>query len=320
MENVNFHHFREDESNCSYSHILISVSGYESRATYLSKLAVIDSKTPKFDHFLVFGFSSMVDLPGRLANDSWYKEQGRPLIILGDDSIEEVFLTVEKKIADFRALNPNRILHIHVDYSSMPRSWYCGLLQRIPGIISEQEFCTFWYSLGQYTKTQSPTAGIDDFVCYSGKPSLGATRRQHIIGLGFDAVRTSAIFTVLDPQEVTTFYGVSSQLPEYRNRILRDNYAFFEPGRPSVELVIDDYLECYSKLRSIIRDAARFGDAIVVPDGPKPLVLAASTIVRDLDHQGIVCIHVRRRKDKDAPAEDIQGTGQPIGFSIAGRR
>ena len=78
---------------------------------------------------------------------------------------------------------------IHIEYSSMPRSWYCKLPELFCSIMSLQCQIYFWYTEGTY-ENEHHTAGIESYVLYSGIPSIAHIHRTHFIGIGFDSDRT----------------------------------------------------------------------------------------------------------------------------------
>jgi hypothetical protein len=66
------------------------------------------------------------------------------------------------------------------------------------------------------------------------------------------------------------------------------------------------------------REFSALGDVILVPDGPKPLVLAASLVPEFLCKPGIVSFHVRRRKTEHLSTVDVSAAGDIYGFSVNG--
>lgn len=300
--------------------ILIAVSGYESRATYLCSRFRDDAGLSRSLKTLILGFSEHREEPGRKRNDQWYQDAGWKIDIpQSDNAIDalEVVYQYLDRVMDGAGDLP---VSVHLDYSSMPRSWYCSFAEKIPQRLRVKDQLVMWYCHAQYTDAQLPTAGVDDFVRYAGKPSLAAVSRTHLVGLGFDSVRSSAIKMVLDPKSLVVFYGQSDAFPEYRDRVLRENDHMIVRASTVLPLPTDDFVRSYSQLNYLIRDLARGGDVIVVPDGPKPLVLASSYIVAQRSIPGVVCIHVKRRRDSSAPLPDIGGVGVPVGFSISGKR
>lgn len=54
---------------------------------------------------------------------------------------------------------------VHIDYSSMPRSWYCKLPILLEKIIRKTDKIYFWYTEGDYPASHEeyPSSGIDAF-------------------------------------------------------------------------------------------------------------------------------------------------------------
>lgn len=303
-------------NNC----MLVVVSGYESRSTYLAHLIHNRDALHKFAKILVLGFAGHKDNPRRIENDIWYKSVGQSIVQLTSDHSDEALKLIVKSANELIEKSPDKSVRVHLDYSSMPRSWYCNIARTLPNSLRLLDCLSMWYCHGNYQEAQLPTAGVDDFVRYAGKPSLAANTRTHILGIGFDFVRSSAIKTVLDPQEMIVFYGVSDSFPEYRERALKENWNLIENASTVVALPTDDFVGSYGQLNYIVRDTLRGGDVILVPDGPKPLVLAASLISFEYGRPGVVSIHVKRRKDKGGGCFEVAGRGDPVAFDLFGIR
>jgi hypothetical protein len=81
---------------------------------------------------------------------------------------------------------------------------------------------------------------------------------------------------------------------------------------------VSDFANAFGHITSISRESYVAGDVVLVPDGPKPLVLASSLVPEFLDRTGIVSLHVRRRKFDQAGPVDVVAAGEIYGFSVAG--
>src|SRR5262249_4156759 len=134
------------------------------------------------------------------------------------------------------------------------------------------------YTPGKYQETSYPTAGTSDFRIFSGRPTLSAPSRTHFFGLGFDRIRSQAIWSVLDPHNLVCFYADPAAEPAYVARVKRDNREALNAAAYTFKVPMDDFVIAYSKLMATVQQFRSMGDVIIVPDGPKPLVLASSIV------------------------------------------
>jgi hypothetical protein len=175
-----------------------------------------------------------------------------------------------------------------------------------------------WYAGGIYDGAEFPTAGVSDISLFCGQPTITPRVRTHIFGLGFDRIRASAIFRVLDPQKLVCFYGDPGIRHDYVERVREDNRDLLAAAQFDFVAPIGNFPEAFSRVADVVRDFSRLGDVILVPDGPKPLVLASSLVPEFFGRRGIVSLHVKRRKDQLSEGLNIEASGSIYGFSIAG--
>jgi len=209
---------------------------------------------------------------------------------------------------------------IFIDYTSMPRSWYCNFPRSLADIGEIIHSATFWYAKGEYKDNHDiypNTCVQDDIEVFSGKASLRAVNeRTHLFGLGFDYVRTQAILSVID----TTNYGVCIAYPsnqtEILNRVKEKNDELISAASICIELPIEDFCFMLSKLSDISNNLVSKGDVILVPDGPKPLIMACSMVPDILEKNGIVCLHVKRHNHFYEKI-DLTASGEIFGFEMS---
>ena len=199
----------------------------------------------------------------------------------------------------------------------MPRRWYYKLPILLKKILRELDKVYFWYVAGKYPGNYKtyPSAGIDSFSVF-GKPSLRiGTKRTHIVGLSYDAVRTSALISILDPDSYITCNAYNKNNSEINNNVRLANTRVISMANMEVSLQIDDFFFMISKLCEIVNEFLPLGDVILVPDGPKPLIFAMSLIPLLVDKVGVICLHVSRNKEFYS-AVDVEPTEIVYGFSI----
>ena len=298
-------------------HIGLVTSGYEKRSTYWIRELENAGLFACISEWLVLGFEEKKDQLSRTDNDAFYVSRNLPIMLIEEHS-KEFASSIAQFITDAKEKSKGRPLCIHVDYSCMPRSWYCEVPRFLQRSLRRNELFSMWYSSGIYPVQEYPTAGVNDFRIFSGQPSLGANYRTHLFGLGFDKIRSQAIWSVLDPQNLVCFFADNSASPEYQKKVCNDNADVITASMFTFTAPLNDFASALSRIRSVVVDLVDNGDVIIIPDGPKPLILASSIIPLSINRAGIVCFHVRRRRDADIRIVDVDGGGKPSGFILYG--
>lgn len=274
--------------------ILICALGYESRSYYLLEKNI---STRNQSNTLIIYFDDLNKdcLPSILL----YKIDCLSLKIqtcsyLQGDSFQKFVLSFLEEVADGKTTKK-----VYIDYSSMPRSWYCAL----PRIIEDEmkncylELC-FLYVAGIYPEKYEnyPTAGIDNLKLFSGGalPRIDA-QRTHLIALSYDIRRTQSLLSMLEPEFLIVCYAYDTS--EKKAEIENVNQDIIRRSSASIALPINDFVYILQKMNEIIREQTRNGQIIIIPDGPKPLIFAMSisSIISNVD-DGITCLHINRNE------------------------
>lgn len=184
---------------------------------------------------------------------------------------------------------------LHIDYSSMPRSWYCTLPFILHDVLRENDRVIFWYVAGRYPDDYENIfdAGINSFTTL-GYPSLKSEKRQHVLSLSYDKVRTQAILTILDPDEFIVCNAYDPYHEDVSNNVKKLNSNIVSQASMMISLNIGNFEFMLSKLSEVALEFLSVGDVVFVPDGPKPLIFAMSLIPFLLDRKGVSCLQVSR--------------------------
>lgn len=207
---------------------------------------------------------------------------------------------------------------VHIDYSSMPRSWYCKLPTLLKTVIRRTDKVYFWYVEGEYPSSHKeyPSSGIDSFSFFSGKPSLQIeNNRIHVVALSYDVIRTQAILSITDPSYLVACYAYNAVREGFLENLKQVNAPILSRAAMSVALHIEDFEFMVSKLCDTANELLPVGDVILIPDGPKPLIFALSLVPDLIGKQGITCLHITRNNEHFEPV-DATPTGTVHGFFI----
>lgn len=236
------------------------------------------------------------------------------------DTKYENYFEVQNIISHFvqEKIKVKANINVHIDYSSMPRSWYCRLPQTLKELLHNEDKAYFWYVKGKYPERyeEYPSAGIDSFSLFSGRPTLRTeNKRFHILALGYDTVRTQAMTSILDPDSIIVCNAYDTKDPEINENVKEVNNDLLTQARMSISLQLDDFSFMISKLCELAYEYQPLGDVIFVPDGPKPLILAISLVPDIVNLPGITCLHISRNQQHFNPI-DITPKDDVLGFSI----
>lgn len=223
----------------------------------------------------------------------------------------KVIDTVQNHMAEYDSIV------VHIDYSSMPRGWYCKLPILLKNVLRSEDKVYFWYSEGEYPESYQsyPRAGIDAFSFFSGRPSLQIdNNRIHVLGLGFDVIRTQAILSITDPSCLVSCYAYNAKRNGFSDSIKSINHNVLSRSSITVALHIDDFEFMISKLCETANELLSTGDVVMIPDGPKPLIFAFSLVPDLVNKYGVTCLHVSR--NSCFQEVNVRPTGEIFGFSM----
>lgn len=185
---------------------------------------------------------------------------------------------------------------IHIDYSAMPRSWYCTILLQL-GSIQLQKFSTcFWYTAGDYPRTHKryPSAAIDSISVFSGVslPTVDISR-YHIMGIGFDGVRTETVKSIIEPDNLICCYAYNPNHESILRQIQDANKRVIRSSALTVSVPLDNFKGIVDKLCGLTYDLLlKNAQVVFVPDGPKPLIMAMSIVPYLINEPGVTCLHI----------------------------
>ena len=264
----------------------IATIGYEDRSTYL-----IESVTERLNssNMLVFCFSDLSKHERILSKVTRLQNLGIRVEFVRYEEYEAVY----SYILEFVNLEREKKGIVYIDYSAMPRTWY----SKLPvSLMTADRKVKFLYVVGEYTQKENeyPCAGISDSYNIIGKPSLNTNSRLHVIGVGYDSVRTMALITRLDPDAYAICSARHSEDDEMEKKVQRVNRPIIDQALFFTTLMMDDFSYMVARLCEIAYEYTKFGDVVFVPDGPKPLIMAMSLVPQITGVPGVVCIHVSR--------------------------
>ena len=129
-------------------------------------------------------------------------------------------------------------------------------------------------------------------------------------------LETHGIWTHLDPQVTISVIARSPNNGAHCQRVKRENPEIISASTGIYEVEIDKFGSMLATLIDLSRKHQGFGDIALVPDGPKPLVIAMSLVPNYLDEKGFYCWHVSHVKPDDYEPLDVVCSDEYFGFGV----
>ena len=205
---------------------------------------------------------------------------------------------------------------LHIDYSSMPRDWYCRLPKALLNLGAKSKNIYFWYVPGGHIGDNFPTAGINRIYYDHGNVDPTEKPRYHIMGLGYDKFRSEAVYNIVEPENLVICYSFSPTRNKTKEIVIKQNQRLINNSINVIDFPLNDFAGMVSKLQGLVLNYLRYGQVIIVPDGTKPLILAMSMISDVMGNKdtefGLTCLFIERSKDcknieVDARSNEIYG-------------
>lgn len=285
---------------------LVCTLGYERRSSFILDKLI---KKLKPQNVLVLCFVDLMNLPSIKAK----VEALESIKVVVKYVNYRDYKLVYEAIKSFLLRNESSENKVFIDYSSMPRTWYSELPIKLDPYIKGIEYV---YVVGRYTRNETnfPCAGIDSFAM-TGIPSLRNNGRLHVIGIGYDAIRTTGIVQRLDPDMYSICCARRSDDDQMEKRVKKANKSIIDQALFTTTVMMDDFPFMVAKLCEIAYEYVDFGDVVYVTDGPKPLIMAMSLVPTIVNKTGIVCVHFFRNQI-NYKFVDVYPTNRYISFSV----
>lgn len=265
--------------------LFIFTIGHEPRSYYLFD-KIKDSRNK--ENTIVFCFDE------RGVNHNWITQIEKKGIKITKCNYNDNELIRQKIINIYKEyLASHDRAQIHIDYSSMPRNWYCSIPNYLSTIIDKNSKLYLWYTAGLYPRTY-PSAAIESISVFSGitLPSINI-KRYHIMGLGLDSIRTETVNTIVEPDLLICCYAYTPNNIAIKEQVHKVNKRILQSASLTVSLPMNNFEGMVDKLCGLTYDLlSKDAQVIFIPDGPKPLIMAMSLIPDLINKPGITCLHI----------------------------
>ncbi len=252
--------------------LFILAAGYELRSVYLA----VDFSI-KADVKLALAFEEKSKESQRRNNDVLLIGKGFDFMTFsGEQSVE-----MSPIFSQLSQGSEKEELFILVDYSSMTKVWYSGILNFLIRDETLRKKLTVHFSYTPAIYNEPKKAGpvrFNKLISFpSGKPADSNKPTALIIGLGLDYSRSEFLLKNIKPELTTLLYADPSNDIKYVERVFQNNQEIIE--QTGVRNLFSFPLDNLDRTNEILTDLclslrSRY-NVIVAPIGPKTLTLLA---------------------------------------------
>lgn len=268
MEIGEFNQLRIDQLPSSVD-LFLSASGYEERASYAAeRLDFIEAGRK-----VAVGFAEQKVL-ARAENDRRFQKEGFQIVESRGDEMDVVRRIVGDTV---RAPSDGERSTLLIDYTSMTRVWYAGVLRELRQTDRNEDLrVIFVYCPSEYSEPHPPppNASIRPIPGFSSL-QLPRTRIALVVGLGYERDRARGLVEYIEPSRVYAFLSSPAVDGRFEADVRDNNSELLGRLRKTeiIEYPIMDLQSTANRLNSVVvplRDEFR---VVLAPQGPKPFTL-----------------------------------------------
>ena len=250
--------------------ILIVVSGYEDRCTFLAE----QIKSDPFDK-IVFAFLEKQSEGFRPRNDKRFRELDFEFVKATGEHGSEIQTKLEDLIED---INKDSI-RILVDYSCMTKEWYAAIINYfVNWDLNVKEIELFFaYTPSSFEKPKRKGL-LKKLVRRPAEAILDAKNKpvSLILGLGYDQDQAFELVNRIRPAATYAFYSDPSFDSRFVAEVEKRNREILTHIDPAhvYKYPMNDMREINLSLKKLCMDLRLDSQVILAPLGPKPFALA----------------------------------------------
>jgi len=248
--------------------LIIAVSGYEERCTYLvNKIKTGDALCR------VLAFSEKNKELSRPQNDARFSDLGFEVIDQSGNECPQV----EELLTELIDSGKGR-LNILVDYSCMTKVWYASIINYFMNseLAIDGINLYFSYSRAVYTepKKPKPLKLAEPIGCQ--KPFMGSSKPVALVmGLGYEKDRAEMLSKSLEPDNIYVFYADPTDDQRFVEKVYVNNFRLIDSLHRDqvINYPIKDLRKIDDLLTDLCLDLRLEYRVILAPLGPKPFSL-----------------------------------------------
>ncbi len=295
--------------NCSFEHInnkifdlAIVATGYESRSRFLFEN--IDHK--KLDHILVLGFDEHRENDVRKKNDIFYEKFGCEIFIASSNEERKIY---SKLIEIFEVFENRDELSILLDYTSMARIWYAGVLNFLRLQTGKKINVYLNYSLGKYKDKllDYNYSSINSVPFHEGTLSSN-TKTLLILAIGFSPYLIKSVIEEIEPNYIVGVLPIPNLEEKYEKMSIKiKNDILTKDIDEWVRCPIDNLESIFSTYADITNSSLSNRDILFLSLGPKIFSLASLLVSQRFPQ--VTCLYLRSSNKQES---DVVANGNFI--------
>ncbi|MCB8999048.1 MAG: hypothetical protein H6540_03125 [Bacteroidales bacterium] len=288
--------------------LFILASGYEARSIFLPRNFKIQA-----DKKIAFGFEEKTSELNRKSNNQYLISEGFEMV---NCSGEEA-LDLEPIISNILSEKANEHLNILVDYSSMTKVWYSGIINYLIQLSKgEKVTIHFSYTPASYNEPKkSAPVKVNKVVSYPFKKSTNTGKPTALIlGLGLDKNRAEFIYKTLKPDKTFLLYADPAMDLKYVERVFKYNQDLIEEieVRNLVPYPLQDLDKLDEILTNLCLNLRLKYNIVIVPLGPKVSSLISLLIASRFPDINVI----RLSPGPKAPVFERIPQGNPLIYEV----
>lgn len=195
LDLTNVENIKTDELAAINFDIGIFASGYESRAIHFARQFPLLN----FDKTLVLGFKEFNKVGGREDNDDFFRQKFGEILEVSSQEEKSIY---DSLIIFFRELEDKEDIVVFMDYTSMARIWYSGILNFLRFQKKGKVEVYVNYSLGEYDTTflDYKYSAISSVPFHEGTLSAN-TKTLLVLALGFSPYLIKSVIEEIEPNQ-----------------------------------------------------------------------------------------------------------------------
>jgi hypothetical protein len=280
----------------------IFASGYESRATFVAREIGLD----RILHTLVLGFNEFEDNTVRKDNDLFYKEHNTNIVLISSAEEKRIY---NELISIFTKLDDIEYIRVLVDYTSMSRLWYSGILNFLRFQPKKNIQIYLTYSIGKYEKKKLldyTYSEISSLPSHEGSLSANV-RTLLVLGVGYSPYLVKAVIEDIEPNSTLGIVASSSD-PKYLPNNMDEIRAILDGDiNDWVQCPIQDLEYIFRTYAEIVSNNLHERDILFLSLGPKIFTVASILVSQRFEY--VTCLYLKQPRN---PPIDIQPIGQIV--------
>jgi hypothetical protein len=281
----------------------IFASGFESRSSFLARRL----KPEMVRHKVVLGFEESQEEQSRKINDAFYRDNYCDIFLISSQEEKKLYsklLEIFEKVSDIKKLS------ILIDYTSMSRLWYAGILNFLRFQTNKEINVFLNYSLGKYDDNNFldySYSSINSLPSHEGSLSSN-NKTLLVLAIGFSPYLIKSVIEEIEPNKIIGILPIPNIKSDYekKSRLIKDDILTKD---------IDDWFRCpidnletiFTTYAEITNNNINNMDIIFLSLGPKIFTIASLLVSQRFEQ--VTCLYLKSAKTN---IKDIQATGDFI--------